>query len=118
MSEPISFADLAPWCIRFTNDNGEEAGKLSFADNGGLQFEGDADKAARIFFDNVIANNNDRMKALLALLSVAKCPNKGCRDGAVMAVEKRHRDDNGRLERIDYVPEECQFCAERKGFLE
>lgn len=36
--------------------------------NGGLRFEGNADQAARIFIDNVIALYDDEMRRLRAML--------------------------------------------------
>jgi hypothetical protein len=101
MSEPV------PWAIHFTNDLSEDVGALTFDEHGRLTFAGNADECAQIFFNGVIATNNDRMKELLLLLKVAKCPNEHCVDGTI---QEGFGDG--------YEVFECQFCHERKAFLD
>lgn len=54
----------ADWGIHFHNDVGDDVGKLSFDSQGQLEFTGEADKAARIFFDNVIEHNSEKIREL------------------------------------------------------
>jgi len=97
-----------PWAIRFTNDVGREVGALTFDKHGRLTFAGNADKGAQIFFNAVIATNNEEIRKFnlaLELLKVAKCPNAHCVDGVC-------QEGFDELEVF-----ECQFCHERKELL-
>ncbi len=98
-----------PWAVRFTNDAGAEVGALTFDKHGRLTFAGNADEGAQIFFNAVIAPNNEKIRQLgLAqeLLRVAKCPNAHCVDGVC---QEGFADD--------YEVFECQFCHDRKDLL-
>ncbi len=98
-----------PWAIHFHNDAGEDAGSLTFDKHGRLTFAGNADECAQIFFNGVIATNNEEMRQFgLAkeLLIVAQCPNTNCVDGTI---QEGYGDA--------YEVCECQFCHDRKTAL-
>ena len=54
------FGEPTPWGIHFQGDDGE-VGKLEFDEHGEITFSGNADAAARIFFDTVIKNNSQAL---------------------------------------------------------
>ena len=98
-----------PWAIRFTDAVGREVGALTFDKDGRLTFAGNADEAAQIFFNVVIATNNEevrRFSLAQELLIVAKCPNAHCVDGTIQ---------EGFGDAYDTF--ECQFCGDRRTTL-
>lgn len=106
----MKFAESpGPWGFHFTNDAGEDVGALTFDKYGRLHFAGNAEEGAQIFFNGVIANNNEKIRQLglaLELLIVARCPNEHCVDGAI---QQGFGDA--------YEVFECQFCHDRKTAL-
>lgn len=56
-----------PWGIKFHNEVGDEVGHLSFDSQGQLQFEGETDRSAEIFFTAVVRANNQEMEDMREL---------------------------------------------------
>lgn len=59
-AEYVFTKDPVPWGIHFQGDHGE-VGKLEFDEHGEITFSGNADEAAKIFFDTVIKNNSQAL---------------------------------------------------------
>jgi len=60
-AEYVFNTDPVPWGIHFQGDHGE-AGKLEFDEHGELTFSGNADEAAKVFFDCVIKINSTQLE--------------------------------------------------------
>ena len=56
-----------PWGIKFHNEVGDDVGHLSFDSQGQLQFEGETDRSAEIFFTAVVRANNQEMEDMREL---------------------------------------------------
>ena len=50
----------------------EPVGKLEIGDKGKLTFEGDVEKSAKVFFDNVVALNSEHIKSQAAVMAQCK----------------------------------------------
>lgn len=97
-----------PQFIAFTEDS-KVIGKLWLKEP--MRFEGDTKKSARIFFENVVALNNETIIELTKLLRVANCPE--CVDGSgSYAKEIIGFDGEADIEEV-----QCQFCYERNLLL-
>ena len=56
-----------PWGITFNNEVGDQVGHLGFDSQGQLEFKGETDRSAEIFFTAVIRANNQEMEDMREL---------------------------------------------------
>ena len=64
-ADVISLYKQEPWKVVFRNDKHEDVGVLKFDEEGKLHFDGSVEDSARIFFNAVIAVNNNRIRLFI-----------------------------------------------------
>ena len=65
---PITMrTEAVPWNIVFNNEVGDEVGRLGYDSQGQLEFKGETDRSAEIFFTAVIRSNNQEMEDMREL---------------------------------------------------
>lgn len=101
---PVMFTAPQKFNVTFTSAEGKEIGSLTENDDGEITFQGDTMESASVFFDAVIALNHNALKSMRTLLSVARCPDENCVDGAIP-----HQIGDDEWEQL-----QCQWCHERK----
>lgn len=58
---------MPDWCIVFNSEVGDRVGELSFDSQGQLEFEGETDRSAEIFFKCVVRANNQELEDMREL---------------------------------------------------
>ena len=58
---------MPDWCVVFNNEVGDRVGELSFDSQGQLEFEGETDRSAEIFFQCVVRANNQELEDMREL---------------------------------------------------
>ena len=59
--------EAIPWGITFTNEVGDKVGELTFDSQGQLEFKGETDRSAEIFFTAVVRANNQELEDMREL---------------------------------------------------
>ena len=66
-AQPLVLADPADWNIVFNSEVGDEVGRLTFDSQGQLEFKGEVDRSAEVFFNCVIRTNNQTLEDMREL---------------------------------------------------
>ena len=66
-AQPLVMADPADWNIVFNSEVGDKVGELRFDSQGQLEFKGEVDRSAEIFFNCVVRTNNQTLEDMREL---------------------------------------------------
>ena len=116
--------DPYPSIIQFMDRENNEVGRLEFADDGALTFEGNADESAKIFFEHVIQRSTkalaeaQELRSFVAASAGLECPNRECDNKGWYA--QQISDDEAEQVQCEfcYAVDDSIFNRRRKRFEE